>query len=186
VKHDRSLTLLCKFFLSPIFEFVGYFSHHVTVTCRAHTRNSSFPCCFLLRNFCSLLVYKRLTRNKNFGCPPNDPFWTMGMCCISSLKFFTASTHVYIMFDILSLLDIFVAESRNRHYDRFLSEYSGFTLSLSFLECSILTLIYLSSKLCNLSHLRHWKTFLSCTLHSLKLSATQFNRLLLRDFLPVY
>lgn len=146
----------------------------MTVICRAH--HFTFPRNFLLRHFSPLSVYKMLGRNSIVGCRPKDPFWTMGVCCISSWKFFTASKHVSIIFDILSPLDIFVTESSNRHCARFFSEYFGPALSLSFFQCSILTLIYLPSTLCNLSNLqRHWKTFLSRTLRSLKMLATLIN-----------
>jgi hypothetical protein len=144
------------------------------VTCRGH--HFTFPCYFLLTNFSSLSVYKRLARNSIVGCHPNDPFWTMGICFISSWKFFTASTHVCIIFDILSLLDIFVTKSSNRHCARVFSEYFGFALSLSSLHCSRLTWIFLPSTLCKLNNLqRHWKTFLSRTLRSLKMLATLIN-----------
>lgn len=138
----------------------------MTVICRAH--HFAFPCYFLLSYFSSLSVYKRLARNSIVGCSPKDPFWAMGMCCISSWKFFAASTHVRILFDIVSLLDIFVTESSNGHCARFFSEYFSFALSLSFHHRSILTTVYLQSPLCSLSNLRNWKTFLSRTLRSLK------------------
>lgn len=142
-----------------IFFSLTYFNICQLFSSSCRTHHFTFPCYFLLRNFGSLSVYNRLARNGIVGCRPKDPLWTMGMCCISSWKFFTASTHVCIIFDILSLLDIFVTESNNRHCARFFSEYFGFALSLSFLRCSILTLIYLPLTLCNLSNLRHWKHF---------------------------
>jgi len=151
LKHDQSPTLLCYFFSLTYLNICRLFFHHVTVICRAH--HFTFPCHFLLRNFSSLSVYKRLATNSIVGCRPKDPFWIIAMCCISSWKFFTASNHVCIIFDILSLLDIFVTESSNRHCARFFSKYLGFALSLSLLQCSILTLIYLPLTLRNLSNL---------------------------------